>query len=93
MERRDRAHHQRALILPRSTASNRFDRLQALAADEVRSVPEATDPIDVLRREVHVRGQHVGESPRLAAAHRVGLAVSEKGRHRASRSARLRGGS
>ena len=57
------------------------DRLEAGLRRHARRAPEAADAIDIGRREIHVRGERVGQRADLAAAHRVGLAGDRERAH------------
>ena len=79
--RRIGRHHPQRLDLAALDRLEHLHRLEALALGHARRVPEPPHAVDVVRREVHMRGELVGEPADLAAAHRVGLAGERERPH------------
>ncbi len=64
--------------------SHRFKHLhchQSGPAGDLAAAPEAREAVDVLRREVHVAGQLIGQAANLPTSHGVGLAGDREGPH------------
>jgi hypothetical protein len=72
------AHHPQRLDLAAADRLEQLHRLQPFMGGDARGVPEPAHAVDVGGREVHMRGELIGEPADLAATHRVGLAGQRK---------------
>ena len=79
--RRIGRHHPQRLDLAALDRLEHLHGLEAFALRHVRRAPEAADAIDVGRREIHMRGELIGEPADLAAAHGIGLAGERERPH------------
>ena len=79
--RRIGRHHPQRLDLAALDRLEHLHGLEALALRHRRGAPEAADAIDLLRREIHVRGELIGEAADFAAAHGIGLAGERERPH------------